>query len=131
MNKIVLFTQAILLIIFTLASCSGGSSIDEAAMAVETYIRALANRDLNDITSIVCLAWGEQAQLEFNSFSAVTAKVEGLECQVTSSEGDYAVVECQGVLITNDGEDDQEIQLKVNHYQTLFEEGKWRMCGYH
>lgn len=131
MKKIILCILANILIGFTLASCSGGSSIDEAAMAVETYIQALAGRDLNGITSIVCLAWGEQAHLEFASFSAVNAKVEGLDCQVTSSEGDYALVKCQGVLITNDGEEDQVIQLQVNHYQTLFEEGKWRMCGYH
>jgi hypothetical protein len=114
-----------------MASCSGGSSTAEAAVAVETYIQALADRDLHSITNTVCLAWGEQAHLEFASFSAVTTKVEGLDCQVTSNEGDYALVKCQGVLITNDGEEDQEIQLQVNHYHTLFEKGKWRMCGYH
>lgn len=131
MKKILQYILAGGLILFIMASCTGGSSTEEAAVAVETYIQALADRDLNGITNIVCLAWGEQAHLEFDSFSAVTAKVEGLDCQVTSSEGDYALVECQGVIITNDGGEGQEFQLQANHYQTLFEEGKWRMCGYH
>ena len=121
--------NAFLLLI--LAGCSGGTGIDGATVAVEAYFQALADRDINSINNIVCLAWEEQANLEFDSFSAVTTKVEGLDCQVTSTEGDYAVVECRGVIIANDGGEDQEFQLQGNHYQTLFEDGEWRMCGYY
>jgi len=50
---------------------------------------------------------------------------------VVSTEGDYAVVECQGTIIANYGGEDQEFQLQGNRYQTLFEDGEWRMCGYY
>ena len=114
-----------------LAGCSGGTGTDGAAVAVEAYFQALVERDLNGVNNIACLAWEEQANTEFDSFSAVITKVEGLDCQVTSTEGDYAVVECQGVIIANYGGEDQEFQLQGNHYQTLFEDGEWRMCGYY
>ena len=132
MKKIIIRTillNAILL--FILAGCSGGTGIDGATVAVEAYFQALADRDINGINNIVCLAWEEQSNLEFDSFSAVTAKVEGLDCQVTSTEGDYAVVECQGTIVANYGGEDQEFQLQDNRYQTLFEDGEWRMCGYY
>jgi len=121
--------NAFLLII--LAGCSGGIGTDVAAVAVEAYFQALADRDLNGVKNIVCLAWEEQSNLEFDFFSAVTAKLEGLDCKVTSTEGDYAVVECQGAIIANYGGEDQEFQLQGNRYQTLFENGEWRMCGYY
>ena len=121
--------NAFLLLI--LAGCSGGTGIDGATVAVEAYFQALADRDINGINNIVCLAWEEQSNLEFDSFSAVTAKVEGLDCQVTSTEGDYAVVECQGTIVAYYGGEYQEFQLQDNRYQTLFEDGEWRMCGYY
>lgn len=121
--------NAFLLLI--LAGCSSGTGIDGATVAVEAYFQALADRDINGINNIVCLAWEEQSNLEFDSFSAVTAKVEGLDCQVTSTEGDYAVVECQGTIVANYGGEYQEFQLQDNRYQTLFEDGEWRMCGYY
>ena len=121
--------NAFLLLI--LAGCSGGTGIDGATVAVEAYFQALADRDLNGVNSIVCRAWEEQSNLEFDFFSAVTAKLEGLDCQVTSTEGDYAVVECQGTIVANYGGEDQEFQLQDNRYQTLFEDGEWRMCGYY
>ena len=121
--------NAFLLLI--LAGCSGGTGTDGAAVAIETYFQALVDRDLNGINNIVCLAWEEQANLEFDSFSAVTTKVEGLDCQITSTEGDYAVIECQGTIIANYGGEDQEFQLQGNRYQSFFEDGQWRMCGYY
>jgi hypothetical protein len=124
-------TLAGFLILLILASCSGGSSTDEAAVVVESYFQALVDRDLDGIINITCQAWEEQAILEFDSFSAATIRIEGLDCQVTSTEGDYAVVDCQGVIIADNGGEDQEFKLQGNHYQTLFEDGGWRMCGYH
>jgi hypothetical protein len=118
-------------LLFVLVGCSGGTSTDGAALAVETYFQALIDRDLNDVSNIVCLAWEEQAYLEFDSYSAVTSKLEGLDCQVTSTEGDYAVVECRGTIIANYGGEDQEFHLQDNRYHTLFEDGEWRMCGFY
>jgi len=119
------------LLILVLSGCSGGIGTDGAAVAVEVYFQALVDRDLNGVTNVTCMAWEEQANLEFDSFSAVTSKIEGLDCQVVSTDGDYAVVECQGVIIANYGDEDQEFQLQGNRYQTFFEDGEWRMCGYY
>ena len=119
------------ILLFILVGCSDGTGTDGAASAVESYFQALVDRDINGVSNIVCLAWEEQANLEFDSFSAVTTKIEGLDCQVTSTEGDYAVVECRGTIIANYGGEDQEFQLQGNRYQTLFEDGEWRMCGYY
>lgn len=131
MKKFFRYILPSILIPLIVISCSGGSSTDEAAVAVEVYFQALVDRDRNGVTNIACLAWEEQAHLEFDSFSAVNTKVDGLNCQVTNSEGDYAVVECQGIITANYGSEDQEFELAGNHYQAFFEDGEWRMCGYH
>ena len=130
-SSILRFFIPLTLLLLSLTNCLGSSSTDEAAKAIETYFHALVNRDLKGINNITCLAWEDQANREFNSFSAVSSKIEDLDCQVTDTDGDYALVECQGKIITNLGGEDQEFELRENHYQTFFEEGAWRMCGYH
>jgi hypothetical protein len=118
------------LLLLILSACSGSDVTDGATEAVEAYNRALVANDINSATKATCLAWEEQALLEFDSFSATTTEVEGLSCQVSSTEGDYAVVTCQGMIIANYEGGDQEFSLAVNDYQAFFENSEWRMCGY-
>jgi hypothetical protein len=123
---IVLLTAVLLL---ALAGCSKGQA-SGPALAVQVYLEALVAQDFDRITTLSCADWEEQAQLEVDSFAAVTARLEGVSCQEQSTEGDSATVACTGKIITTYDEEDQEIGLEGRTYWVVQQNGEWRMCGY-
>jgi hypothetical protein len=97
---------------------------------VEGYLKAVADKDSNQATSFSCAAWESSAQLEVDSFAAVTAKIEGLSCKENGKSGDFSLVSCQGKIVTTYNNENQEITLEGRVYQVIQEGGEWRMCGY-
>ncbi len=98
--------------------------------AVETYLTALVNQDVNRLTTASCKAWEEKARLEADSFQAVKAKLDGMVCTKAGDEGASAKVTCTGKIIATYGNEDQEIPLDRRAYLVSQEGGEWRMCGY-
>ena len=124
--KISLFLIVALLI---LAGCTS-SSQSGAAKAIEGYLQAVTAKDLNKASNLSCADWESSAQLEVDSFAAVTAKLDGLSCKETGTSGKFTLVTCQGKIVTTYNNENQEINLTGRVYQAVQENSAWRMCGY-
>ena len=114
--------------ILLLPACAS-SSDNASAKAVEDYLNALVAKDANRLTTLSCGEWEEDALLELDSFQAVTARLEGLACEQTGTDGDTALVLCSGKIIATYNEEDQELDLSVRTYQVVQEGGEWLVCG--
>jgi hypothetical protein len=124
------FTILVLIIATMLASCSSAGQKSGAAVAVETYLRALASRDLNQMISGTCADWESQARLEYDSFAAVKLELKDLSCQETGQHQSYTLVACSGTIIANYGAEDLQIDVADQTFQVIQEGGEWRVCGY-
>jgi hypothetical protein len=111
-----------------LTAC-GSQNSAAPAEAVEDYLTALVEKDANRLTTLSCGAWEEDALLELDSFQAVTARLEGLACEQTGTDGDTALVLCNGNIVATYNEEDQELDLSVRTYQVVEEGGEWLVCG--
>jgi hypothetical protein len=120
-----------LLMAALLAGCSSASKGDSAARAVEGYLQALAERDLNQVISQSCAAWEAQARLEYDSFAAVKLELKDVSCQATGEDQAYTLVACTGSIIANYGNEDLHIDVADQTFQVIQEGGDWRVCGYH
>jgi len=114
--------------ILSLSACAS-SSDNASAKAVEDYLNALVAKDANRLTTLSCGEWEEDALLELDSFQAVTARLDGLACEQTGTDGDTALVLCSGKIIATYNEEDQELDLSVRTYQVVQEGGEWLVCG--
>lgn len=112
-----------------LAGCAGSAS-GSATGAVESYLKALAGRNLNGMIAASCADWEANARLEYDSFTAVTLQLEGLECRQTGGQDNTVQVTCTGSLIANYGDEDLKIDIADRPFQVIKEAGEWRMCGY-
>ena len=121
----------ILLILFASIICSACASNNENAPAkvVEGYLTALVEKDENRLTTLSCGDWENDALLELDSFQAVTARLEGLACEQTGTDGDTALVLCKGNIVATYNNEDQQLDLSVRTYQVVQEGGEWLVCG--
>lgn len=119
---------SMLIAILLLTAC-GSQNSSAPAEAVEDYLAALVEKDANRLTTLSCGAWEEDALLELDSFQAVTARLEGLACEQTGTDGDTALVLCNGNIVATYNEEDQELDLSVRTYQVVQEGGEWLVCG--
>ena len=121
----------ILFIVFVILTLSACASSNESApvQAVEDYLNALVAKDVNRITTLSCGEWEDDALLEVDSFQAVTARLEGLACEQTGTEGDTALILCKGNIVATYNEEDQQLDLSVRTYQVVQEGGEWLVCG--
>jgi hypothetical protein len=111
-----------------LPACTSGND-NAPARAVEDYLTALVEKDANRLTTLSCGEWEEDALLELDSFQAVTARLEGLACEQTGTDGETSLVLCNGKIIATYNEEDQELDLSVRTYQVVQEGGEWLVCG--
>ena len=129
-SRRVLFT---LLVVSTLlAACgpqAGGSS--PAAQAVQTYLQALVTKDAAKLSNQACKAWESDATMEMDSFQAVTATLEGVDCQETGKDGSATLVNCKGSIVATYNNEKQNLDLSPRTYKVVQEGGEWRVCGYH
>ena len=123
--QIILF--AILTVIVPVGCSSGESG---AVTAIESYIQALGDKDINHVSTLSCADWEQNALIEVDSLTAVGSKVENLSCEVTGEEGEITFVSCTGIIALDYGGEAQQIDLSNRSYIALQEAGEWRMCGY-
>ena len=113
--------------VLLLVACAVGAT---PAQQVESYLRARAASNVNQMVSLSCGAWEAQARIEASSFKALNARVEGLTCQVGGSERDVTFVGCAGKIITSYNGESREVSLADKQFKTVNEGGEWRVCGY-
>ena len=115
--------------VLSLAACASGGNDGAPVKAVEDYLTALVEKDADRLTTLSCSAWEEDALIELDSFQAVTARLEGLACEQTGTDGETALVLCSGKIIATYTNEDQEIELSTRTYQVTQEGGDWVVCG--
>ena len=121
----------IFLIVFTsllLPACVSNNE-DAPVQAVENYLNALIEKDENRLTTLSCSEWEDDALLELDSFQAVTARLDGLACEQTGTDGETALVLCNGNIVATYNGEDQQLDLSVRTYQVVQEGGEWLVCG--
>jgi hypothetical protein len=126
-TNILLGLAASLLLAGLLCACS--PSKNPAATAVESYLRALVDKDEARFVGLTCKDFEAEALLEFDAFSLVKTRLEGLKCQVQDSSEAAASVTCQGLIIASYGTEDQQFDLSERSYQVQKEGSDWLVCG--
>ena len=127
---------ALLFIIMFIAStfmiaCTGGQKGDAAGKSAEAYLTALVARDGDKMSTLSCADWEENALLELDSFMAVDAALQDMTCSQTGTDGEKALVTCQGKIVTTYNEEKSEIDLSSRIYEMTQSAGEWLVCGYH
>jgi len=126
-----IFFLTILIFITAATSLTACASNDNnaSAQAVEEYLNALVAKDADRLATLSCGAWEEDALLELDSFQAVEARLDGVACEQTGTDGATALVLCNGKIIASYDNEDQELDLSVRTYQVVQEGGEWLVCG--
>ena len=124
-----LVTLILMIFATLLLSACAPKNNDAPAKAVENYLNALVAKDENRLTTLSCKDWEDDALLELDSFQAVTARLDGVACSQTGTDGDTALVLCKGKIIATYNNEDQELDLSVRTYQVVQEGGDWLVCG--
>jgi len=126
-NKQYLF---IIFFVFSLGLAACGSQQGNGApKAVENYINALVNKNADQLSALSCSDWEPTALTELDSFQAVTTKLDNLSCKQTGTDGDKALVLCQGKIIATYNNENQEIDLSARTYVLVNQGGEWLVCG--
>ena len=120
---------SLLLAVLFLAAC-GSAASGEPAAVVENYLNALVDKDSDTLINLSCAAWEEGARTDSRAYDGVTARVENLSCTASGTDGDAALVSCQGTIIATYQGEDRPIPLDTRQYVAVEEGGEWRMCGY-
>lgn len=118
-------------LIILLIACNPAAQSADPAKAVEGYLAALVERDLNQMINLSCSDWEAQARVEYDSFAAVKLNLKDLQCQANGQDGEYTLIACTGSIIANYGAEDLQIDVAEQIYRVRQEGGEWRMCGYH
>jgi len=100
-----------------------------AAKAIENYLTALTAKKLDSVKNASCAAWERDAKIDFDSFQAVTAKIDGMACQEAGKDGNFTLVNCKGKILVTYQNENQTLNLADKTYLAV-QEGEWKMCGY-
>ena len=123
--SLILFIAFVTLAVSGCASSNGNAPVQ----AVEAYLNALVEKDENRLSTLSCGEWEEDALLALDSFQAVAVRLEGLACEQTGTDGDTALVLCNGNIVATYNDEDEELDLSLQTYQVVQEGGEWLVCG--
>ena len=123
------FLTFVLAVIILFAAACASNNDNGPEQAVENYLNALVEKDANRLTTLSCAEWEGDALLELDSFQAVSARLEGLACEQTGTDGETALVLCNGSIVATYNDEDQQLDLSVRTYQVVQEGGEWLVCG--
>ena len=110
-----------------LAACKSPGT---AAGAVQSYLEARVQSNVNQMINLSCPAWEAQARIEASTFQAMQARIEGLTCAENGADGNYTRVACQGKIVTTYQGETREWNLSDHQFKLIQDDGEWRMCGY-
>jgi hypothetical protein len=128
MSKISKILVSGLLLLFILGACTGSGSKPE--QAVEAYLTAIVDADLDRITTLSCAEWEESAWLELDSFQGVEVSLQDMQCTQSGTDGDLALVTCSGQFLTSYDGEEMVIDLGTREFELVQQSGEWLVCGY-
>lgn len=118
-------TRCVLIVlVLVLAACAEEG---DPSAAVAGYLQAWVDGDSERMASLSCADWESQVRIQSQSFAAAEATLEGLACERTGSEGDVALVSCDGKIVMDYNGEIREWALET--YRAVQEGGDWRFCG--
>lgn len=110
------------------AGCAGQS---DAPTAIETYLKTMVGKDRDAFVKTFCANYEAGALTEFDSFGAVEATLDGVDCATNGTDGGATLVTCTGsIAVTYEGEDNTLLALEGTVYRAVQDGGEWKMCGY-
>ena len=112
-----------------LSACGSSANSTGAKEAVEDYVNALASNDEASLSALSCADWETSALTELDSLQAVTATLDGFSCQQSGTDGETALVNCEGKMILSYNDEDQELDLSTRTYRVVEQNGNWLVCG--
>src|SRR5688572_1809863 len=121
-----LWIVLLLIAAVVLVGCSAGGGGD-AATAVEDYLQAIVDKEPDTVINLSCAAWEEDARTEVDSLQAVEVTLRDPACTVTGTDGDAALVDCTGALVTTYDGENVELDLSRRTFRVVNEGGEWRM----
>jgi hypothetical protein len=107
-----------------------GNVKQPAAQAVENYVKALVAKNSSQLSTLSCATWEPSAMTELDSLQAVQAKLQGLDCSVSGTDGATTLVTCKGKIVVTYNNENQELDLSNRTYQVVQQGGDYLMCGY-
>jgi len=116
------------LLLMILTACAAKSAPPE--QAVEAYLNAIVEADLDKITTLSCADWEQQAMLELDSFQGVEVSLVDMQCTQSGSDGDTVLVSCSGHFLTSYDGEAMQIDLDTREYELVKQGGDWLVCGY-
>jgi hypothetical protein len=129
-----LWVVAVLVIVLSLTLVACGSTDaggkNPAAGAVESYLKAVVNKESAKVSTLSCKAWESQALLEMDGFQAVKAELEGVSCKDVGTDGSATLVACTGKIVLTYNTEKQSLDVSRQVYKVVQEGGDWRVCGY-
>ena len=121
----------LLILITLLAACGGGGAEAlTAAQVIESYLQAKVEADSEAMLALSCADWEGPALIESTSFESIDANLEGVSCRLESSQGEQALVACDGQIVAVYGGEATALEVGADLYVLVQEEGAWKMCGY-
>ncbi len=124
-----------------LAACSGPGSTTTtpatptssgaaAARAVENYLQGIVSKNVDQVSTLSCKDWEQDAIQELDSLQAVKAALDGVACAQSGTDGSTALVKCTGKIVITYDNENQELDLSLRTYRITQSGGDWLVCGY-
>ena len=126
MRRILSLILLMVILALAAAACAGEG---DPADSVESYIKAKAEADGDELASLACNDFEAQAAQDALSFRSVKAEVEDLSCKKSGDDGDDALVTCTGQIVAEYDGETRSQDLSETTYRVVKEDGKWKVCG--
>jgi len=111
-----------------LAGCQ--SDPEAPARAIEAYLAAKVESNVDEMTRLSCPDFEAQAQIEATSFASMEAALDGVSCVTGGAEGGFTLVTCTGQIVTTYQGENRTWSVADHPYRALDDGGEWLMCGY-
>lgn len=122
--------KTIYLILITALLTACATPISPAAESVQSFLKALSDKNDALLLTTVCADYEFDALLEFDSFALVQTTLNDLDCQQTGISGKDALVICNGSIEASYGNEVRSFDLSERTYRVVKTGGDWLVCGY-
>jgi hypothetical protein len=123
-----IFKRSCILVLWVLLAACSRKSTPQGV--VETYLKALVDKDETTLITLTCGDWEPQALLEYDSFSSVATSLEELSCASLEEQDQQASVNCSGTIQATYGNETRQFDLQDRVYKVVHQGDNWLVCGY-